>query len=1131
MDRFVTDQEVEVFYEGKAGVKLWLQAKIVAVHINYYRVHYHDKIPDYKDSLSTIPRDDNIAAKLRPRKQQHIASKLETSQFNNGDEVSYKCKGKWVSAKVIYVAGTAKFIRIGYIDNGYKTEQINECEYSKCIRIAASHEPGYPSLECKDNTNNDNASQGSQSAEAGQVKMETDTDGTNEADGNESDEVGLDSTPPDSGSTTVAATVHTANNTSNTQEDDANTRVPMAIDSEQATAGTAANYASKNVLNDKSGSNTSTDNTSWYNPLHVANKIVNKGASIMGFNSKPEPAPKPKKKRTWDQKAISDWGHKDVVSWINSLKSAHKYSPGNFPEYFDGKELLKTEEADLTLIIKSSMFRKLFMKHLAKAKVTYETAAELDEDEYENDDRKEAPRSRSGSKVGSVNGVVGLRNQGNTCYMNTSIQILSQTPYITQYLAKRAKLKTHRYYPMLSAWTQLCNVIYNQSCRAGYYTTFKPTAIRNALRDVDKDFGSGAQDDSARSLGYMLQELDKEIEQEINQTDIESRNRIELQPGPALSESDVGKYVARLRDEHNPPQISSVLKKAFDGIKHETTECLECNQVYQTFSVFRVIDLPVASNQIILKNIHVVCNDTYYSKPKFPEISALGHCSVDVLRYHATEYLSQFMDKSIDDYHCDIVCITTSGNIKDISNDRISDLQNMTGTIFVLINTKKSKKKQKNRMLQFCLGLNEDGETSHVLKTKANTACISYKKYDQDSIYKLVQREIAAYNKSIDDDQKYDYYINYNDNIFSMEELEKEGIAENMHNDGINKLLLLRVNPKVGRCGYDISNIDEQLLGEAECDYPSCSQLQALNKHRNQKIKYKKHHQKKGRYERIQQKVESEISAIEQTIAVFKARENIRNITSQFLTEKSRFVASTQGLLRSLTECIEEYEKPQILDESAYAHPCPCKGGSRNSEWVKYKKTIVYQPPIFLFHLDRYGKNMSDNYTSYRSSSKSSGSYSKGQSVMVKFRNDKFYKAKIVQKKSNKMKIKWADNGKEEWIEKWQYSTHIKSLSSSSTGGYGGNGGYWNSYGGNKYSHGINYNMNLAYDDRYYLYGVSNHSGSTSGGHYTATVNCLSDNKWYDISDSNVNPVYEHSATSHPQSATILAYVRPQDQD
>lgn len=76
----------------------------------------------------------------------------------------------------------------------------------------------------------------------------------------------------------------------------------------------------------------------------------------------------------------------------------------------------------------------------------------------------------------------------------------------------------------------------------------------------------------------------------------------------------------------------------------------------------------------------------------------------------------------------------------------------------------------------------------------------------------------------------------------------------------------------------------------------------------------------------------------------------------------------------------------------------------------------------------------------------------------------------------------------------------------------------------NKYSHHISYNMKFACNKRYQLYGVSNHRGDdTSGGHYSATVQCRTDDsKWYDISDLNVNPVHSKSALSREKKCNNI---------
>lgn len=134
----------------------------------------------------------------------------------------------------------------------------------------------------------------------------------------------------------------------------------------------------------------------------------------------------------------------------------------------------------------------------------------MDQNVYENDDDDE--RKEEQDRDAEVNGIVGLQNLRNTCYTNTSIQILSQSPYITRYLCSRARAINGKRghdsnLKMLNAWKDLCDTIYhkpgNSGCRWDKYTTVTPSEIRDVLKRMDPAFGSGSQDDSSRSLRYI----------------------------------------------------------------------------------------------------------------------------------------------------------------------------------------------------------------------------------------------------------------------------------------------------------------------------------------------------------------------------------------------------------------------------------------------------------------------------------------------------------------------------------------------------------------------------------------------------------------------------------------------------
>ena len=79
-----------------------------------------------------------------------------------------------------------------------------------------------------------------------------------------------------------------------------------------------------------------------------------------------------------------------------------------------------------------------------------------------------------------------------------------------------------------------------------------------------------------------------------------------------------------------------------------------------------------------------------------------------------------------------------------------------------------------------------------------------------------------------------------------------------------------------------------------------------------------------------------------------------------------------------------------------------------------------------------------------------------------------------------------------------------------------------------KMDHTVDFPMNNLCIDRenqtinYDLIGVIHHSGSIQGGHYTASVKSLTDNKWYYCNDSSITPITPKLI--HKKTAYLLFY-------
>eukprot|EP01084_Bolivina_argentea_P168283 291879_1 len=197
----------------------------------------------------------------------------------------------------------------------------------------------------------------------------------------------------------------------------------------------------------------------------------------------------------WKDKSINEWNTDELSSWLLSLGLDNKYinklvaqirEEGICGEDINACES-GTDIAESFEDINDEIGNKIF-KQLENIRITYgndENKNENDIDIYINYDNNPYIL-RDSSR-----GVIGLRNLGNTCFINCVIQCLLQTPSLIQVLRK---WQSNNYSSsMLDSFIEIARAATQNNSKNSYVN---PSSIVKCLRNSDVRFERGAQGDA-----------------------------------------------------------------------------------------------------------------------------------------------------------------------------------------------------------------------------------------------------------------------------------------------------------------------------------------------------------------------------------------------------------------------------------------------------------------------------------------------------------------------------------------------------------------------------------------------------------------------------------------------------------
>lgn len=261
-------------------------------------------------------------------------------------------------------------------------------------------------------------------------------------------------------------------------------------------------------------------------------------------------------------------------------------------------------------------------------------------------------------------GLTGMKNIGNSCYMNAALQALSNCPPLTQFFLDCSGLvRTDKKPALCKSYQKLISELWHKK-RPSYVV---PTSLSHGIKLVNPMFrgyaqqvGASTQQDTQEFLRCLMDQLHEELKEPLTECSMSGEGSDEPDNEVTMSQtqSTPCSPVRTLQELHpklssSPPRSSplrsagpvyafkkaqlllsarkkkqshfrSVISDIFDGSILSLVQCLTCDRVSTTVETFQDLSLPIPGKEDLAKlhsSIHQnlpvktgVCPDTYGSQ-------------------------------------------------------------------------------------------------------------------------------------------------------------------------------------------------------------------------------------------------------------------------------------------------------------------------------------------------------------------------------------------------------------------------------------------------------------------------------------------------------------------------------------
>ena len=185
--------------------------------------------------------------------------------------------------------------------------------------------------------------------------------------------------------------------------------------------------------------------------------------------------------------------------------------------------------------------------------------------------------------------LVGLNNIGATCYMNATLQSLSNSDKLTEYFLKKYKYEPNNNNKIMS--NVYYNVIKDLWNRENHNKSFSPNEFKEKLSQENPLFAGIAANDSKDLINFLIERFHNELNIIKNDNGMQNNNNnnYEINPNDQLDEQKMlNIFINEFKIKYN-----SIISDLFYGLLETKSQCQQCKYIKYNFQVYSFIEFPL----------------------------------------------------------------------------------------------------------------------------------------------------------------------------------------------------------------------------------------------------------------------------------------------------------------------------------------------------------------------------------------------------------------------------------------------------------------------------------------------------------------------------------------------------------